>query len=530
MHGILIGVKFICSIFSIISIMQSCNHSVRRPPSAFGVVEMLVTVAILATLATVAVLAVSNVNQNTQQKKLESDVQALNSAIRIYLANGGSLDGVTTANGALNKLKSSRSKADKKLHAGAPSGSMIDKRVSTAPVDANSWKARANYNAGIQRFEVVQNQAGIEFILDESLGNANFGIESRDSPVNYAKNSSWVWDHAATVNPAHGSGPNVFSTNPNPTDSTPPVPEPEPAPEPEPGPEPAPEPAPEPEPEPEPTPDPPRLPTPVFDKSYGPHPEDDFPLPVAITNLPSVADGIPMYQLNSDAWQPYTGPVSVPMNASLRAQFLTADPTRYRDSYQKYIYVYPVPDSLTGTVESDFHSVTGGPNLVYEITNQNDYLTHGDPVYLLDGEPIDSGSPNSLEFVAQNFANVEPNELFTIGVMNYHNGNSYYDSHATGAKLNVRIHLPEYGAPFDFDLSLDLVNTENDPDDSAASADYVRITNLNQNIGLQINGVSYRLQLEFGATDSFGFSTTNQFHVYEGATGSGELLGKFIPN
>jgi len=73
------------------------------------------------------------------------------------------------------------------------------------------------------------------------------------------------------------------------------------------------------------------------------------------------------------------------------------------------------------------------------------------------------------------------------------------------------------------------VNTENDPDDPAASADYVKIQNLNQNLSLTINDVPYKIALEFGATDSFGFSTKNSFHVYEGASGTGELLGTFLP-
>ncbi|MDF1853747.1 MAG: hypothetical protein P1U85_23150 [Verrucomicrobiales bacterium] len=57
----------------------------------------------------------------------------------------------------------------------------------------------------------------------------------------------------------------------------------------------------------------------------------------------------------------------------------------------------------------------------------------------------------------------------------------------------------------------------------------MKIQNLNQNISLKINDVSYRMVLEFGATDSFGFATKNSFHVYEGATGQGELLATFLP-
>src|SRR5690606_29959031 len=103
------------------------------------------------------------------------------------------------------------------------------------------------------------------------------------------------------------------------------------------------------------------------------------------------------------------------------------------------------------------------------------------------------------------------------------------DSHANSVVLAMTISLPDRAAALNFNLNLDLINTANDPDDSNASADYVKITNLTQNIPLQINGVNYRIQLEFGATDSFGFSSQSQFHVYEGATGQGELLGTFLP-
>jgi hypothetical protein len=44
--------------------------------------------------------------------------------------------------------------------------------------------------------------------------------------------------------------------------------------------------------------------------------------------------------------------------------------------------------------------------------------------------------------------------------------------------------MPDRGENIDFDLHFNLVNTENDPDDPAASADYVKITNLQQNINL----------------------------------------------
>lgn len=475
-------------------------------------------------LASLTAVGVTRINENTQHRKLDSDVQTLNSAIKLYLANGGDLDGISNPDEVLLKLKSSRSKKDKKLHTGAPSGRMIDPRISTRAVEAGSWRARALYNAGAKSFEVVTNQAGIEFILDENLAEVRPNLETRShGAMKFAENSNWVWNHVSTSNPNAPQGPSTFSTDPNVADSNPsdPVEVPEP---PSGGGG-----AGDDDDDEDSTPAPPRLPRPNFSEPSGAHPEDDFELTVTITNLPPSDDADVMVKIGNGSWEAYSGPIDIPMNTSLRAQFVTKDVARYRDSGTRYAYYYPVPASLSGTVTGEFHSPRGGPNLVYEIQGGGTHFSHGDPVYILDGEPVDSGSPNVLQFDAKNFSNIPPGQKFKLGDFRYHNGNSYYDSHAIKVSLRIVINLPDRGQTVPFDLNLDLVNTENDPDDPAASADYVKIQNLNQNLSLTINDVPYKIALEFGATDSFGFSTKNSFHVYEGASGTGELLGTFLP-
>jgi len=488
--------------------------------SGISIVEMTLTIAAIAILATVSTFAVNGVYRNTQHRKLETDVKTLNSAIKIYLSNGGSLNSLSDPNAVLSKLKTSRSKTERALHVGAPSGRLIDPRLAAKPVTGDSWRLRAVYRANGNQFETATSGDGVEFILDETLAEVATVIETRSKgSVNYAKNSTWVWDHAATANPKAPKGPDTFKTNPGIKDSTPGTPVTPPPPPPNPGggttnP---------------PPPQAPRLPTPQFDKANGAHPERNFPLTVTITNNPSPGIADVIFQLGTGTWTAYTGPVSVPMNTWLRARFLTKDSAAYRDSSQKSSYYYPVPESLSGSVNGDFHSPVGGPNLSYEITNSNDRFAHGNPVFILDGEPINSGEPNVLTFNGRGFSAVAPGQKFSLGEFFYHNGSSFYDSHATGVALRIQLTLPDRNAVVAFNLNLDLINTPNDPDDAQASADYVKITNLTQNIPLQINGVNYRILLEFGATDSFGFSSKSQFHVYEGATGRGELLGTFLP-
>lgn len=494
----------------------------RTACSGISFVELIVTVSALAIVATISVFAVNGVNRSAQHSKLESDVQTLNSAIKLYVSNGGNLGSLTNPSDVLAKLKTSRSQNDRKLHVGAPSGRFIDPRVAAVGVPESSWKMRASYNPGNQRFNAASTGPGVEFVLDETIAEAAAIIETRShGAVSYAQNSSWVWDHTATNNPSAPQGPSVFNTNPDVTNTTPTLPPPPPPPPPTPGPGPGPvTPT---------TPNPSLLASPIFDKEWGSYSESEFPLQVTITNRPPPAIADAIYQINNNAWLPYTGPVSIPINSSLRAQFLSRDLNTHIDSYEVYAFYFTLPESLTGTVSGDFHSPIGGPNLVYTITNDSDRFTHGDPVYIFDGEPVNSGDPNVLQFTSQSFSNVAPWEKFKLGDFYYHNGNSYYDSHATGVTLAMTINLPDRNATFNFNLNLELINTANDPDDANASADYVKITNLTQNIPLQIDGVNYRIQLEFGATDSFGFSSQSQFHVYEGATGQGELLGTFRP-
>lgn len=496
--------------------------------AAISAVELVITVAVIGFVATISIMAVNAVTGGTQGQKTETDVKTLNAAITMYLANGGNLDEVTTADQLLNKLKSSRSKSDKRRHVGAPSGKMIDPRVSIRLIAENSKQPGAIFNSNSKRFEVVSIGKRFEFILDDELNEFSSGIEDRDhSLVAYSKNSSWVWDHAALSNPNLPSGPTTATTGNSPGDSVPSTDagggdddggddgdddddgnggsndDP-------------------------PAPLPPRLPTPQFDLSPGGHPDSDFPLSVSITNMPASETSTVVYKTNGGSWQVYGGAIEVPMNTTVSAQFLSTDTSLYRDSSTRSGLYYPVPTSLNGTVDGAFGIPTGGPNLVYNLSNGNKTLSHGDPIYLLDGVEVNTGDPNVLQFTPGTISNVAPGQKFTLGTLFYHNGSSYYDSHATAGKLTILITFPDLNESVGLDLNMDMVNTANDPDDLAASADYVKILNLTQNIPLSINGVAYQIRLEFGATDSFGFSSASQFHVYEGATGQGQILGTFL--
>jgi len=504
---------------------NTSRNTVRT--SGFSMVELIVTIFTISVLAGISVVAVGKITQSAQQKKIESDVNTINSSIKIYLANGGDLSGVTTVEGVLNRLKTSKSRNAKKLHVGAPSGRMIDVRTIAVPVPADSGRNRANYDVASKRLIVSATGNGFEFDHDENLNEAFFGLENRSSgPVSYASRSKWVWDYVKVRNPSGPHGPNVVTVTEPPADVDPdpdsnPIPDPDTDPDPDPDPGQAPKP----------DPDQPRLPTPYFSLGSGGYPDTQFPLSVTITNVPAASDASVIVRIGSGEWTAYTGSISIPAEpTAIRAQFRAVDPAAFRDGYTRYASYYPIASSLDGSLESVFHSPTGGSNMQYDLSADGNTFIHGSNEYNPggSGDPIPIGDPNSLKISPANFASVTPGVEFKLIDIFYHNGNSFYDSNADYVKLNLKINVPEANQTVDFDVPLELVNTQNDPSDPAASADYVRLTTRSKNLGLIINGVSYKLTFRFYSVDSSGFNTNSRFHVYEGNTAQAEIRGKFI--
>jgi hypothetical protein len=149
--------------------------------------------------------------------------QHSDAAIKLYISNGGSTRHPDRTGPYSQKLKSTRSKADKELHVGAPSGRMIDARVSTIAI-ADGDDGLPSQPTMRQKHDSTSpsSGAGVRFILDNNLAEVASDVESRShGAVNYAQSSTWVWDNAGASNPNAPQGPNTFTTNPTVADTTP---------------------------------------------------------------------------------------------------------------------------------------------------------------------------------------------------------------------------------------------------------------------------------------------------------------------
>lgn len=179
--------------------------------------EVLVAVAAIAILAAIAIPSYSIVVNGTTASKIETDVVKINSAIKVYLASGGNLDGITNPQAVLDKLKTVRATDTSEEYAGLR-GSMIDKRLAARPQTAEqvaSDQVRAHWDSADQRFTLSKSGAGIhDFYLDSNLATVNFGAENRkDSVISYNTGDGWIWNHGDAA-PLGGPSPTAVPLTP----------------------------------------------------------------------------------------------------------------------------------------------------------------------------------------------------------------------------------------------------------------------------------------------------------------------------
>lgn len=179
----------------------------KPPPQAaraFTLVEILVALGIVAILGTVGYVSITGVREQAASSKLEQDVKVLNNAIDTYLASGGSMAGVTTASGALARLKTRANAASVEATLGA-TGSFVDPRtqaVIQTSAEAASSAPRAYFTASPSPrfFTATSGAAGIkEFTLDEAAAAAAPVTEGRSQTM--AQGSTWIWNYEDTAPP-----------------------------------------------------------------------------------------------------------------------------------------------------------------------------------------------------------------------------------------------------------------------------------------------------------------------------------------
>lgn len=142
-----------------------------------------------------------------------------------------------------------------------------------------------------------------------------------------------------------------------------------------------------------------------------------------------------------------------------------------------------------------------------------------------DGTPFFS-PPSSLQYTGNTFS-VQTDDVFSFGTLQYFNGTIALGTQADAVDLDVLLSLTTpSGINQDFLYNLGLINTLNTSDPNA-SADIVNLPSAQPDTFFTVDGIDYTLEfLGFGSITGSGFTTVDNFSVFEGSSASAEMLGR----
>ncbi len=173
----------------------------KRTEAGFGFLQMLATVSIIAILGGIAALKMTSVKDSAEEQRLNTHVASLNSSVQLYLSNGGSLEGLTSAQAVLDKMKTMA--ANGKKLAGFR-GNFVDPRLEavsqTTEEAAQSGVLRVLWDETNKIFRIADSgEVGIkEFKIDPTATPDQLETEERETQFELAATSenegAWVWD------------------------------------------------------------------------------------------------------------------------------------------------------------------------------------------------------------------------------------------------------------------------------------------------------------------------------------------------
>ena len=455
-------------------------------------------VATIAILAGVGFAVMSPTQDTVKNVKLRSDVQTLNASVQTYLANGGSMDSVTTIAGALTKLKTEADGASSAKLVGLK-GAMLDPRFEAEMMDASeaaTTSPRALWSTERQRFVFATAGASgaKKFFINQAASSEAPAPEARETCTSYGTVDKWVWDYSDhSLAPGAGvahvgtSSPSASSYNPLPAAAASP------------------------------------LAPPSFSKEPGLYNYYDFDLAVELTNPNPTGTSNLYYSIEGNQWRVYTGgSVMVGANQSLVAYAVSMDPDNFVDSFHNEAH-YGSSFTISGSAGGDFFDPEGPEGMVTNLVDgeSGNYFTFGTAV----GTP----DPSWLLFNGADFADVGADDSFLLGTLDYYNGTIQGGTQAVSVGLSIDLDFAGTSLSFDFGYEFDLISTPNlDGNTPEESADFVKLDDLYSGVPVDLGGASYSLILEFGETTDGGFSSIDEFHVLEGAAATGNLYGRLV--
>jgi len=174
----------------------------------FSLIELLVVIAGIGILSGGGYVAVSGIQQTAAASKLQNDVAAINRAIDVYRANGGSIDGISGAvdsNHGIDVLMRLKQKGTAGLGTVMESQSaVIDPRIKAewlADSEAGDSQVRAVWDTSGKKFVLTNSGSGIKrFVMDDAAAAAaaSLATVARTSTKQTAA-TGWHWDYSTAT-------------------------------------------------------------------------------------------------------------------------------------------------------------------------------------------------------------------------------------------------------------------------------------------------------------------------------------------
>lgn len=185
------------------------KHNMRRTTRnarAFSIIEGLIVLAVMAVIGAVVVGFASQTTKVAATTKLEQDVAALNTAVRVFKANGGKIANSWKIAKVLDELKT-KADADTGHKIAGLRGSTLDPRVEAIDEttdEASSGEPKALWDSVNHRFYISKAPIrGVRrFALNEEKSETE--TESRARTVNLALSdgNGWVWNFTDSPTPS----------------------------------------------------------------------------------------------------------------------------------------------------------------------------------------------------------------------------------------------------------------------------------------------------------------------------------------
>jgi type II secretory pathway pseudopilin PulG len=285
---------------------MSPNKNHRGLCSAVTLIEVLIALGVVAVLGGGAYINVANSRVAADEAKLAQDVRVLNSAIDAYLASGGDLDGASTPEDVLSRLKTRADSTSAPRVLGL-TGSFLDSRTTAlmqTSEEAGTGALRAYYTTSPSpRFITgTSGSAGVKaFVFDDAAGSASPTGEERTRTLDVATQTAWVWDFTNRPAPAPGEAQVPVATeitNPVANPGIPAI----------------------------------QLNPPTFSPVAGVYPLTSYPMALTLVNPNPAGSSRIYYSLNAGPYVLFNTPFSVSPNTTITAFCISLDPSRYTTS------------------------------------------------------------------------------------------------------------------------------------------------------------------------------------------------------